>query len=175
MGTGLIVYCSIVLQDMMNLCNQSVSVSRAFPVAVGKLWSAADHPSRLSSAVAMLRDFRAPKELEVGSPLGETHTILGWPQRYIGHITHYESMIRWGMKSRPQSRGPCPLPHDVLYQFEPSENGSKLTITCDFRCGGLLSLPFVPRIVAWFMKRTIANLLSSIASKIMNTPSSMAS
>jgi|SRR5580765_1015113 len=151
---------------MMKNCKQSVSVGRAFPVSPERLWAIAGHPARLSDAVAMLRDFQAPKVLDVGSALAETHTILGWPQRYIGRITQFKPVARWGMTSNPQSRGPCPLPHDVLYQFEKKANGSSLTITCDFQCGGLLALPFVPQIVAWFMKRTIANLLSSIADKI---------
>ncbi len=145
----------------------SVSVGRTFPVPLEKLWAAASHPARLSGDVAMLRDFQAPEILEIGSPLAETHTILGWPQRYAGRITQYERAMRWAMTSHPQSRGPCPLPHDVLYQFEHNESGSTLTITCDFKCGGLLSFPFVPRIVAWLMKLTIANLLSTIAGKIL--------
>lgn len=148
---------------------QTVSVGRTFPVPLEKLWAAASHPARLSGYVAMLRDFQAPEVLGVGSPLAETHTILGWPQRYAGRITQYERAMRWAMTSRPQSRGPCPLPHDVLYQFEDHENGSSLTITCDFKCGGLLSFPFLPRVVAWVMKWTIANLLSSIADKITQT------
>lgn len=152
----------------MKICDQSISVSRAFPVSVGCLWSAAGHPSRLSNAVAMLRDFSAPMILEVGSRLAETHTILGWPQHYTGRVTRYERIARWAMTSRPQSPGPCPLPHDVDYQFEARGNGSVLTITCDFKCGGLLALPFVPKLVAWFMRRTISNLLSSIADRISN-------
>lgn len=148
---------------------QSVSVVRAFPVPSEKLWAAASHPARLSGDVAMLRDFQAPEILEIGSPLAETHTILGWPQRYAGRITQYEPAMRWAMTSRPQSRGPCPLPHDVLYQFENDESGSTLTITCNFKCGGLLAFPFVPQIVAWFMKLTIAKLLSSIEDKITKT------
>ncbi len=150
----------------MNAHKQSVSVSRAFPAPVEALWAVASHPKRLSDAVAMLRDFHAPEQLAVGSPLAETHTILAWPQRYAGRITEYERHSRWAMTSRPQSAGPCPLPHDTLYRFEQGENGSSLTITCDFQCGGLLAFPFVPRIVAWFMKRTIANLLSAIAARV---------
>jgi hypothetical protein len=145
---------------------QSVSVSRAFPVQVENLWAAAIHPSRLGRCVALLRDFQAPDVLEIGAPLAETHTILGWPQRYTGRITQYDQFFCWAMTSRPQSRGPCPLPHDVRYQFEDNESGSRLTITCDFKCGGVLAFPFVPRIVAWFMKLTISNLLSSIAAKV---------
>jgi hypothetical protein len=148
---------------------QSVSVCRTFPVPLERLWAAASHPARLSGDVAMLRDFQAPEILGVGSPLAETHTILGWPQRYAGRITQFERAMRWAMRSRPQSRGPCPLPHNVCYEFEHNESGSTLTIKCDFKCGGLLAFPFVPRIVAWFMKLTIANLLSAIENKVMKT------
>lgn len=151
----------------MKLCNQSISVSRTFPVPLEKLWAVASHPSRLAGSVAMLRDFDAPEVLAVGSRLKETHTILGWPQRYVGRITHYERATRWAMTSRPQSRGPCPLPHDVLYQFERSAEGSTLTITCEFKCGGLLAVPIAPRIVEWLMKLTITNLLSAIADRLL--------
>lgn len=152
----------------MRICDQSVSVSRAFFFPVDRLWAAAGHPSRISNNVAMLRTFRAPAILEVGSPLAETHTILGWPQCYTGRITRYDRLARWAMTSRPESRGPCPLPHDVDYQFEARGNGSVLTIKCDFKCDGLLAFPFVPKLVAWFMRRTISNLLSSIADRISN-------
>jgi len=81
---------------------QSVSVVRAFPVPLEKLWAAANHPARLSGDVAMLRDFQAPEVLGIGSPLSETHTILGWPQRYAGRITQYERAMRWAMPVTPR-------------------------------------------------------------------------
>ena len=167
MGRALLAFARYHFHFNMKNRKQSVSVARAFPVPLEKLWATASHPARLSGDVAMLRDFQAPEVLEISSPLAKTHTILGWPQQYTGRITQYERAMRWAMTSRPKNHGPCPLPHDVLYQFDQSGSGSTLTITCDFQCGGLLTLPFVPRMVAWFMKITIANLLASIANKIM--------
>src|SRR5258707_247268 len=102
----------------MNSCRQSVSVARSFPVPVGTLWGVAGHPARIAHAVAMLREFRAPIILDVGSPVVETHTILGWPQRYVGRITQYIPSVCWGMTSSPDSPGPCPLAHDVLFEFK---------------------------------------------------------
>jgi len=119
----------------------------------------------------MLRGFRAPAELCLGSGVAETHTILGWPQIYVGRITQYEPGHHWAMSSRPRGTGPFPLPHEVRYDFEGYENASNLTLTCGFRCGGLLALPFGPRIVAWVMKRALAAMLTAVAERVkLNFP-----
>jgi hypothetical protein len=152
--------------EQMNRNTQSLSVRRLFPVSVEDLWTAASHPGQVSHAVAMLAHFRAPRVLEPGSPIEEIHTILGWPQRYVGRITQYIPAVHWAMTSSPRGIGPFPLPHDVVFQFEPQGTNSTLTITCEFRCGGLLSVPLGPRIARWFMQRTIVRVFRAINDSI---------
>lgn len=144
----------------------TVSVKRRFPVPVSTLWDIAGHPAKVSWAVPMLRGFRAPAKLRVGSGVAEVHTILGWPQIYVGRVTEFEPGRRWGMSNHPRGTSPFPLPHEVRYDFEGDEHTSCLSLTCSFRCGGLLALPFGPRIVAWIMKRALATMLGLLAKQV---------
>ena len=154
--------------EQMSRNTQSVSVTRLFSVPVEHLWAVAGHPGRVCHAVPMLGRFRAPRLLEVGSPIEEIHTILAWPQRYVARITELIPKVRWAMASSPQGSGPFPLPHDVVFQFEPQGRSSRLTITCEFRCGGLLSVPLGARIARWFMQRTIHRVFLAIGFLICN-------
>jgi hypothetical protein len=134
------------------------------------LWAIAGHPQQIADWVAMLKHFHVPARLEPGAHVEEIHTILGWPQRYIGRITQYKVGAIWAMATRPQAHGPCPLPHCVWARFEKTSEGSTLTIRCKFWCGGLLSVPLGPQIVKWFMKRTIRKLFSSIREHLLEAP-----
>lgn len=107
----------------------------------------------------MLAKFRSPAKLQVGTPVAETHTILGLPQCYEGHITAYEQGSRWAMCSEPRGWGLFPLPHDVCYDFEGDKHDSVLTLTCDFHCKGLLALPLVPRVVRRLMQSYLETIL----------------
>lgn len=107
----------------------------------------------------MLAKFRSPAKLQVGTPVAETHTILGLPQHYEGRITAYEQGLRWAMCSEPRGWGLFPLLHDVCYDFEGDEHDSALTLTCVFHCKGLLALPLVPRVVRCLMQRYLETML----------------
>ena len=148
----------------------TVSVTESFPVGLDVLWGEAGHPARVSEAVPMLRDFTAPATLSVGAPLSETHTILGWPQRYKGEVLVLEERKVWGMSSKPSEPGPCSLPHDVFYRFAEHGGRSSLRITCNFDCQGFLALPFVPKFVAWLMKLTLLKLLKTVGSRLSAVP-----
>ena len=148
----------------------TVSVVESFPVGLDVLWQEAGHPARVSEAVPMLRDFSAPATLTVGAPLSETHTILGWPQRYQGEVLVIEERKIWGMSSKPSESGPCSLPHDVFYRFAEHGGRSSLRSTCNFDCRGLLALPFVPKFVAWMMKLTLLKLLKTVGSRLRAIP-----
>ena len=145
---------------------RTVSATRRFPFSVSTLWDIAGHPAKVSWAVPMLRGFRAPAKLRVGSGVAETHTILGWPQIYVGRVTEFEPGLRWGMSNHPRGSGPFPLPHQVRYDFEGDEHASHLTLTCNFRCRGLLALPFGPWIVAWVMKRALTRMVALVAKQV---------
>ena len=148
----------------------TVSVTESFPVGLDALWREAGHPARVSKTVPMLRDFSAPETLTVGAPLSETHTILGWPQRYQGEVLVIEERKVWGMSSKPSEPGPCSLPHDVFYGFSEQGGRSSLRITCSFECRGLLALPFVPKLVAWAMKLTLLKLLKTVGLRLRAMP-----
>lgn len=140
----------------------TVVVERQFAVSVAALWQLAGHPAKVAFAVPMLRGFSAPRNLRLGSAVAEIHTILGWPQLYIGRITVYEPQRRWGMSNLPRGRGPFPLPHVVQYDFSAEGGASRLTLTCCFDCGGLLSLPGGSSVLAWTMRHALARVLSGI-------------
>ncbi|WP_157772493.1 hypothetical protein [Lacunisphaera limnophila] len=140
---------------------KSVTLSQRFDTGVAGLWHAAGHPRLVSGNVPMLRSFFAPTTLRIGTPVAETHTILGWPQKYLGHITHYAEGQTWGMSSSPAERGPLPLPHDVMYEFEPDGRGSQLRVSCRFDCLGILGLPLISNLVEWYMKRAIAKVFDA--------------
>jgi hypothetical protein len=140
-----------------------VTVTRGYDVGRATLWARIGHPGRLAGNVAMLAAFDAPAHLTVGSPVWERHTILGWPQSYRGRISRYEEGVSWAMWSSPMGWSPCPLPHAVIYRVAPqAPDRTNLSVTCTYTCGGVLAWPFVPRLVRWYMRRTILRLLSSM-------------
>ena len=152
-------------QDASGSPLHQVIASRLFPVSLTQLWEIAGHPSKVSKAVPMLRWFQAPEKLRRFSKVAERHTIMGWPQTYVGFITGYRTGSLWSMSSKPVGWSPFPLPHDVEYAFSGDARNSSLTITCSFRCAGLLAIPFVAGIVKIVMQRAAENLLDHIATQ----------
>lgn len=149
----------------MNPCKEIISTSLTVPVSLAAAWEAACHPSRLVPDVPMLKCFHAPRNISEGSAVSETHTILGWPQKFEGHITAMEPLSLWSMSSRPVSWGPASLPHDVEYRFSDHELGTLLSVTCAYWRCGLLRLPFVKGIVRLFMRKVLVSMLKTISSR----------
>lgn len=117
----------------------------------------------------MLERFHAPANLNVNTPVTETHTILGWPQDYEGAITDHVPGRRWAMSSHPLGFSLFPLPHEVQYAFRGDQTSSSLTLTCTFDCGGLLALPFGPRVVRCAMKRSLSLMLMRLKERVRKT------
>lgn len=151
-------------------CNQKMSssmervtVETLIPAALDEVWRVAGSPLLLARFVPMLGSFQASSSIGPGARLSETHTILGWPQKYEGHITKYLPQVGWAMSSSPVSGGPASLPHDVEYAFASCSDGStRLEIRCDYRRQGLLRWPLIGAIVRWWMTQTLRNLSAKI-------------
>jgi len=140
-----------------------VSAAQTYPCSVGLLWQLAGNPHKVSDAVPMLRSFDLPEGFRSGCPVEEVHTILGWPQRYVGQILRVLPMRAWAMASSPRGPGPFPLPHEVLYRFQDQPGGSAaLTVICRCEPGGLLRLWPSRLLVKWFLRRTVTGILRAV-------------
>ncbi|MES2623508.1 MAG: hypothetical protein V4576_03830 [Patescibacteria group bacterium] len=137
-----------------------VTGTATFSMSKGELWKYADHPHKLTPHCINLSGFVTDDTIQVGSHIEETHSFIGWRQRYVGAIKSVIKDEEWSMYTAPIGFGPFPLPHFVKYSFRDlSEGQSRLTISCEYKAGGLLSLPGVRTIVRNIMARAIGKLL----------------
>ena len=139
-----------------------VSACRTYRHAPQWLWSVMGDPRKLSSVVPMLGDFEVKGEFVQGASLEEIHTIGGWPQKYLGHVTRCEEPVSWSMSSAPVYPFPWGLPHTVSYHVSPVPEGGEVSIKCSFRRQGLLKLLIPEFVVRFVMKRTLERILDHI-------------
>lgn len=131
-----------------------------FPFAKKELWDRANHPYKFAPHCINLDDFSTDPTLKAGNKIEEIHSFLGWKQKYVGAVKSMIDQKVWSMHTHPIGWGPFPLPHFVEYSFnEVSPNSSQLSIRCEYKAGGLLSLPIARNVVRKIMERAVGKLL----------------
>lgn len=124
------------------------------------VWDVASSPLKFAPHCINLDAFNTDSVLKTGSKIEETHSFLGWKQKYTGKIKSLIDTSEWSMYTEPVGWGPFPLPHFVKYSFASiSSNKSNLSITCEYKAGGLLSLPIARTIVRKIMEQAVRKLL----------------
>ena len=138
----------------------AVTGTAVFPIAKSKLWSLADHPNKFAPHCINLDDYSTDAALKAGNKIEEVHSFLGWKQKYVGAVKSLIEGKEWSMHTYPVGFSPFPLPHYVKYSFsEISPSESQMSIACEYKAGGLLSLPIARTIVRKIMERAIKKLL----------------
>lgn len=138
----------------------AVTGTAVFPFPKAKLWKLANHPNKFAPHCINLDDYSTDAVLKAGNKIEEVHNFLGWRQKYVGAVKSLVKGKEWSMHTHPVGFGPFPLPHYVKYSFaEVSSTKSQLSIACEYKAGGLLSLPIVRTIVRKIMERAIKKLL----------------
>jgi hypothetical protein len=131
-----------------------------FPFTNNELWDRANHPYKFAPHCINLDDFRTEDTLKAGNKIEEIHSFLGWKQKYVGAVKSMIVQKVWSMHTHPVGWGPFPLPHFVEYSFnEISPDSSQLSIRCEYKAGGLLSLPIARSVVRKIMQRAVGKLL----------------
>lgn len=131
-----------------------------FPFSKKELWDRANHPYKFAPHCINLDDFSTDLTLKVGNKIEEIHSFLGWKQKYVGAVKSITDQKVWSMHTHPVGWGPFPLPHFVEYSFnEVSPDSSQLSIRCEYKAGGLLSLPIARNVVRKIMQQAVGKLL----------------
>lgn len=151
---------NITITSNKNHNTDIVSGTTTFALPKKDLWKNLNHPNKLAPHCINLNHFFTDETLKVGNKIEEIHSFAGWKQRYTGVVKSQIEGKEWSMVTYPVGFGPFPLPHYVKYSFEEiSENESSLSITCEYKAGGLLSLPIARTIVRKIMEKAVSKLL----------------